>query len=560
MGGKGGGKARQAQGRWQRGNQSSRGASNGRDGRTPWGNQSRGPLRRGNGHVHRRRRAAEEEDQFAADSLAHVDLDEVCDGLVHLPNLGRNEAAQSCRKLCKQITSTNFLQFIEDCPDDGEERRRLQSSLEDCWGVFDHQMRKRIMKLLEPYGFSFPGSEAEAAGVSDAPARRQPHKPRFRRQVPNRTGFRRDAMDEEAEAELEDAGPEERNSRQPRKALQRHHLKRHQSQLQRSGRGSHQSRQKPLRKTTRTGRLRADRPTRDVDNEQGNPSRSMLPRPQGGGASKGNVKSRVIAVRQKWIRQSKKEFREREGEPWRKTLGKGAGKNRQAGRHAGKKRTGANEIEVDWTPPPGKADADQEGGCKAGAEGATAKSGPPSKPASPVRGPAGRGKRSTLPAWMTSGASSAPPPSLMALPALEAPPVPAGSSASTSQGQAAEEQASDQGQVSREQKEQGAAASSGTPQKERSPPPTGAGRSKPVPPWAKKGGSSPGADTRSEKPLSIPDDRSVSREAGEDPERSSHKKERTDKKELPRRRLFPTAGHPRFGYQFEIGHCFGFHG
>jgi len=58
-------------------------------------------------------------------------------------------------------------------------------------------------------------------------------------------------------------------------------------------------------------------------------------------------------------------------------------------------KTGANSIQVDWKPPkPDGAEGDES------VEGVTPKSAP-AKPPSPVRGPAGRGRSTTAPAWMT---------------------------------------------------------------------------------------------------------------------------------------------------------------
>jgi len=64
----------------------------------------------------------------------------------------------------------------------------------------------------------------------------------------------------------------------------------------------------------------------------------------------------------------------------------------------GGKKTGSNQIEVNWAPPRDLKDVDAE-------MGVTAKSAPPKAP-SPVYVPAGRGRALALPAWMTKAPGS----------------------------------------------------------------------------------------------------------------------------------------------------------
>ena len=85
-----------------------------------------------------------------------------------------------------------------------------------------------------------------------------------------------------------------------------------------------------------------------------------------------------------------------------------------------KGRTGANTIEVDWTPAQPQEDELQTALADGFTEGATPKSAP-GKPPPPTRGPVGRGRSQILPAWMKPKDSTATiaPPALFDMSAAE---------------------------------------------------------------------------------------------------------------------------------------------
>ena len=85
-----------------------------------------------------------------------------------------------------------------------------------------------------------------------------------------------------------------------------------------------------------------------------------------------------------------------------------------------KGRTGANTIEVDWTPAQPQEDELQAALADGFTEGATPKSAP-GKPPPPTRGPVGRGRSQILPAWMKPKDSTATiaPPALFDMSAAE---------------------------------------------------------------------------------------------------------------------------------------------
>eukprot|EP00927_Polykrikos_kofoidii_P033028 TRINITY_DN27984_c0_g3_i1.p1 TRINITY_DN27984_c0_g3~~TRINITY_DN27984_c0_g3_i1.p1 ORF type:complete len:947 (+),score=189.42 TRINITY_DN27984_c0_g3_i1:387-2843(+) len=251
-------------------------------------------------------------------------------------------------QLHRQLVGGALVRFLEGCPQESEERQRLQSALECGLPNFRRPQRKELVETLAPHGFElhdFSGDERDRRRAAGSGGRE------------GRSG----------------RGGGESTGRMKQWV---------------SIRGKIGSRH---RKSTSGGGGGDEGQLGDLadagDGEVGGKSGASNGKSSGRGGKKGGT----FATRAKGAHQRKKNAKPNANEPWNVTDGSG--------------KTGANIIEVEYVNP--KAEAAKEADGRPSTEGATAKSGAPRPPSPVIKGPVGRGRTCTLPAWMQGGASAA---------------------------------------------------------------------------------------------------------------------------------------------------------
>mmetsp|Transcript_8783 Transcript_8783/g.14256 ORF Transcript_8783/g.14256 Transcript_8783/m.14256 type:complete len:816 (-) Transcript_8783:53-2500(-) len=293
-----------------------------------------------------------------------VDVDEVCRSLKRLPDLQKDDQKKEIRSLWYDYfdEDAKFEALLDNFPRGSDERRNLQSAFEDALPCFSAVQRTKISAKLSAEGFEL--EDMDNSGKQQG-GKRQPGRQHSRDDEQSRGG----------------------NRKQQNAKLQ-----------QRRNTGPVGSREEDWNAGASKGRAGSNRlAARKVISFKEVPWQSKARKVV---AAKADEKKKASSGNLQKIGERSKLIAKASAANARKKFGgRNKGKWQDQGKGALKGITGANLIEVKWENPLGVEDDEDD-------KDAAAKS------PSPVRrGPAGRGRSMTAPAWMTT-TSDPPPPAI----------------------------------------------------------------------------------------------------------------------------------------------------